>query len=164
MPAPDRTWTGSDLVKVAKVLTALVEKDPNQLPRSGSKRSGNFFDRITSTESLKLFQDRSLPVQPRFAAVGSYYQALNQILKLYVGAFAKRAVGDTEVIAILGSAIQATSVTLMLANEFLLTLDKDDPDYAVRLQGLERMRRGLGEVALMSTSSRHMARDTRTLA
>jgi len=46
----------------------------------------------------------------------------------------------------MGAQLRVTVVMITLLNEFLPTLDKDDPSYAVRMQGLQRIRNGMATV------------------
>src|SRR5919109_1579901 len=46
LAAPDRDWTGNDMVEAEKVLASLAQKGYRQLPRYKSERSGEVFARL----------------------------------------------------------------------------------------------------------------------
>lgn len=46
----------------------------------------------------------------------------------------------------MGSTLRSTVVMLELVDQLIPTLDKNDPTYPVRMQGLDTMRRGLATV------------------
>lgn len=146
LAAPDREWSGNDIVEAEKVFASLAQKGYRQLPRYQSKRSGEIFARLTSPQNLDLFRNRSLPLDARLPQSLSYLQASNQIFKLYLSAFLKKEVRDSELVELLGTQFRATAVVLELVDEFLPTIKKDDPKYEVRMQGLEQMKRGLAGV------------------
>ncbi len=134
------------MIKAEKVLTSLAQKGGRHLPRYKSERSAEVFARLTSPQNFGLFRNRSLPLEARFSQLLDYYQASNQILKLYLSAFLKKDVRDSELIELMGAQLRSTVVVLELVDELLPTLKKDDPSYQVRIQGLEQMKRGLASV------------------
>ncbi|MBN9521123.1 hypothetical protein J0H58_21820 [bacterium] len=101
---------------------------------------------MTATENLDGLRNRGTTIGVRFPLAISHFQATNQILKLYLGVFVKGEVRDSEMVELVGSQLRATVVALDLVDEFIPTLDKDDPTYSNRMRGLERIRGGLGGV------------------
>jgi hypothetical protein len=147
VPALDRPWSGEDMAKAARVLTALSGKDPGNLPRFRSERSGAVFARLTSTENLEAFRNRKVPIETRFPQAIGYGEPLNAILKLYLSAFLKNAIGDSEIVELLGAQLRIMVMAMELVDEFIPTLDKNDPKFKVRMQGLEKMKQGLAMMA-----------------
>ena len=146
LPAYDREWSGDDMVKAHEVLSKLADTGFRQLPGYKSERSGKVFARMTSPQNLDLFRNRSLPLKARFPQALNHFQASGQFLKLYVSAFVEKETRDCEIVELMGAVFRSTMVMLELVDEFLPTLDKEDPSYEVRLEGLEQMRRGLASV------------------
>ena len=146
LAAPDREWSGNDMVEAEKVLASLANKGYRQLPRYQSERSGEVFARLTSPQNLNLFRNRSLPLEARLPQSLSYFQAGGQIFKLYLSAFLKKDVRDSELVELMGAQFRSTAVVLEIVDEFLTTLKKDDPKYQVRMQGLEQMKQGLASI------------------
>ena len=146
LPAQDREWSGDDMVKAEKILASLAQNGYRQLPRYKSERSGEMFARLTSPQNLDLFQNRTLPLDARFPQALNYYQASNQVFKLYLAGFLKNDVRDSEIVEVMGAQFRSTVVMLELLDEFLPTIKKDDPTYQVRMQGVDQMKRGLASI------------------
>jgi len=146
LAAHDREWFGDDMVKAEKVLSSLAEKESWKLPRYKSERSGEVFARMTSPQNLEFLRNRNLPFDVRFPQALNYCQSSSQILKLYVSAFLEKNVSDSELVELMGAMFRISVVMLELVDEFLPTLNNDDPNYQVRLKGLEQMKRGLAGI------------------
>lgn len=146
LPAPDRIWSGADLARAAAALTRIAQTDASRLPRYRSDRSGKAFARLTADENLDIYRDPSLPLDQRFPEALTYIQSTNELLKLYLAALNQGAVGGGELVEFLGAQLRASVVMLGLVDEFLPTLDKEDPTYPVRMAGLQRMKSGLSSV------------------
>jgi hypothetical protein len=146
LPAQDREWSGDDMVTAERLFTSLAQEGYGRLPRYKSQRSGEVFARLTSGQNLEVFRTRSLPFESRLPQALKYIQATNQILKLYLAGFLKKQVRDSELVELLGEQFRASAVMLELVDEFVPTLNKDDPSYSARMQGLEQMKAGLASV------------------
>lgn len=144
LPAPDRNWLASDLKAAAEVLATLAQKE--QLPRFRSRRSGAAFERITADASLDVYRDKTVPLSRRLPDALEHIDASKQILKIYLDAFTRRKVGDSEIIELMGAQLRSTAVMIELLDEFLPTLDRNDPTYPVRMQGLQKMKAGMAQV------------------
>jgi hypothetical protein len=134
------------MVKAEKILFSVAQKGYGQLPRYKSERSGEVFARLTSSQNLDLFRNRTLPLESRFPQLLDYIQASNQVLKLYLAGFLKKGVRDSELVELMGAQLRSSAVMLELVDELLPTIKKDDPTYEVRMKGLDQMRRGLASV------------------
>ena len=87
-----------------------------------------------------------MPLDARLSQAIDYTRAINQVFKLYMSAFLKNFVRDSELIELTGAQLRLTVVVLELVDEFVPTLKKDDPEYQVRMQGLEQIKQGLAIV------------------
>jgi len=146
MPAQDRDWFGDDMVKAEKILASLVQKSYRQLPRYKSDRSGDMFARLTSPKNLEAYKNKTLPFNARYSQALAYYQSSGQIMLIYTAGFMKKEVRDSELVELMGSVLRTTVIVIDLADEMLPTIKKNDPDYAVRMQGVDQMKRGLASV------------------
>lgn len=146
LPAYDRDWSESDLARAVKVFKSFEKNEKPNLPRYQSKRSGEVFARMTSTENFEQFKDRDIPLKIRFPQAVDYYESCSQIFKLYLSAYSRNEVGDSELVELFGMVLRYTVVILELVEEFTPTLDKNDPTYPTRMEGLEQMERGLANV------------------
>ncbi len=162
MPSYDREWSATDMGKVGKILVSLVEqKGFGKLPRYQSERSGPYFARLTSPQNLSIFVDRSQPLDVRLVHNLEFMKSTAEIGGIYIYGFSKKAVRDTEVVEILGFQMRLVSTTLLLVDEFLPSLKKDDPTYPVRIEGLAKMKQGLGSLvtgSLQTVSERNSYR------
>jgi hypothetical protein len=143
VPAFDRPWTGDDFAQAVKALTALAAKDAGQLPRHNSPRSGSVFARLISPDNLAACRDRSQPIKTRMGLANDYFPSFNAMMKLYLAAFVKGKVGDIDMIEVMGTSLRGSALVMELVDEFSLTLDKTDPKYKVRMDGLVLMKSGL---------------------
>jgi len=146
LPAHDREWVAEDMAKAEKVLTALAQTGYRQLPRYRSERSGEVFARLVSTQNHDAFKNQSLPFEIRFPLALNYFQASNQVFARYVAGFIGKEVPGSDVVELMGNQLRTTAILLDLADEFVPRIKKDDPQYQVRMEGLDQMRRGLASI------------------
>ena len=146
VPAHDRGWAGDDVARAVDVLGAMVRKDAGQLPRYRSPRSGLLFERLLADENLDLYRNLSVPLEQRFPDALKYQQSNNLLLKLYLAAYNGGAVGTDELVELFGGQLRISAAMLRLVDEFLPTLDENDPTYAVRMDGLQRMKNGMAMI------------------
>lgn len=144
LPAPDRNWLASDFTAAAEVLATIAQNE--QLPRYHSQRSGAAFKRITAEANLGMYRDKTIPLNRRLPQALESIDASNRILKIYLDAFTRGKVGDSEMIELFGAQLRSSVVMLELLDEFLPTLDKNDPTYPVRMEGLQKMKKGMAQV------------------
>jgi hypothetical protein len=146
LPKCDRPWSSMDMSRAANALTEIAKRDPRELPRYESPKSGKVFARITSDENLDSFKKKSLPVSVRTGFALQFLQATVSIGKLYGAAALEEKAGTEETTEILGQTLRIAAVLKGLSDEVLPTLDQNDPTYATRVKGLKQMTGGLGPV------------------
>jgi len=142
MPSPDRMWSPLDYGQASKVLKTLIDKDPCQLPRYESGRSGKMFDRIRSPENLAISQDQNLQVETRMSLTFSYLENLSPILQIYLTEAEHGKNFDAEIVEIMGLMLEISQKSQPLAAQFMASLPKDDPQLSVRQAGFEKMKAG----------------------
>ncbi|MDB5347670.1 MAG: hypothetical protein JWP89_6047 [Schlesneria sp.] len=145
-PKCDRPWSSADMSRAAKVLTEIAKRDPRELPRYESAKSGEVFARITSDENLDSIRKKSWPISVRTGFALQYLHAATSIGKLYGAAAIEQKAASDETTEILGLTLRIAVVLKDLSDEVLPTLDQNDPTYAVRVKGLKQMTAGLGPV------------------
>ncbi|WP_339730863.1 hypothetical protein [uncultured Gimesia sp.] len=114
----------------------------SHLPRYQSEKSGEVFERLTADDNLDMYRNLALSIDQRIPDALNYLQSSSQILGLYLEAFDQHAVGGIEIVELRGASLRLCVVILNLFNEFLPTIDKGDPTYLVRMNGLKQMRHG----------------------
>ena len=144
LPAYDRPWSGTDMASAAKVLAALASKDPGQLPRYQSPRSGKVFSRLVATpQNQELSRNKSLPLQSRLQNALGDLQATSEIMKLYLASFLNGKTSGADLIELFGGSLRSTVVAVEVFDEFIPTLKDTDPTYKARMAGVEQMKKGL---------------------
>ncbi|QDV18960.1 hypothetical protein Pan153_36210 [Gimesia panareensis] len=148
IPAHDRNWTGSDMEQAADALSEIAKQNAGQLPRYQSLQSGKLFDRIIAADNLDQYQNQNSPIEVRVHEAIILMQSSNRILVLYATAFADQKVGDSEMIEMIGTTLRLSAAIVQLLDEFLPTLDENDPTYSVRMESLDNMRKNLATVVI----------------
>lgn len=143
LPAIDRPWSSSDMMTTAVRLEAICKEGFGKLPKYESDRSGAVFARMTSDENFAFALDRSFPLDVRLPHIMRLLESGNRINKLYLQGFSNGEIADRSVIELLGWMLRVTAVAMPLINEFTASLNPDDPSHPVRMEGLERSKRGL---------------------
>lgn len=146
LPSHERAWAGNDMQAAAKALSEIARDSPDNLPRFNSPNSGAVFARITSQENLDMLRNRSFPLPLRMAGALQFVQATSSINKTYVNSLLVKKTGSEESTELLGLTLRTSVVMTELVEEFFPTLDKKDPTYAIRVQGLAKMKAGMGNV------------------
>jgi len=168
LPGHEKAWSTAEMVAASKALAALAQKEPQSLPRYQSKRSGQVFARITAAENLAPFRDQSPPIRPRLAQAIEFGRAANNIMKLYAEAFQRGFVGGSDMAELLAMDLRNAVALTRLARELIPTIQKDDPKYLARMEGLAIMRRGLattfsGVLITLTERPPYSAQDLRRL-
>ena len=138
MPECDHEWTAENITNAAKMFPRFSAK--KQLPRFKSDRSGPLFERIVSVQNFAFVSDKGQSPDARFKPAVKYYSASTDIVKVYQDSFSKGDVRDTEMIELLGMQLRLTVALQNLTDELIVTLDKQDPAYPVRIQNLGKIR------------------------
>lgn len=146
MPSCDRPWLAPDIVVATEKLQAIYKQSPEKLPRSGSEKSGAMFARIVSNENFDFFQSRALPLSVRMEQAMVYFQSLNSFLKLYFAAYTSGKSTTRELVELMGAQLRFIQVALVVLNEFIPTITKEDPEYATRMAAMERVRQSFARI------------------
>lgn len=143
LPKIDRPWSSSDMARAYKVLSEIAKREPQELPRYGSPKSGKVFARITSEDNLDSVRKKSLPLSIRTGFTLQYLHAITSIGKLYGTAAFQQKTGNEEATEIFGVTMQVAGILKELSEEVVVALDKKDPTYSARLKGAKQMTAGL---------------------
>lgn len=149
VPAVDRTWSGDDMQRASKALSALAQQ--GKLPRYGSARSGLVFARMTAAENLDMVRDTtaSSNVDPTLA----YFTATNDLLQVYLAGFQKDQIGDTELVELMGFEFRTAVLLLDMVARSQRSLKPTDGNYQQAMNGVARMKNGLAMVAAGSITT-----------
>jgi hypothetical protein len=86
VPSAEGSWDGEDYVLAAQALAAIAQKNPAELPRYRSTRSGPLFARLTAFENVDAIEKLEVAPLARVQLAGSVMEPVSQILMLYIGA------------------------------------------------------------------------------
>ncbi|HEX4613135.1 MAG TPA: hypothetical protein VH092_33410 [Urbifossiella sp.] len=101
------------------------------------------FTRLLSPQNFEPLTAPGVPISLRLMEGVHFYDAGNKVAKLYLFAVAAGGVRARDAVEAHGWQLRAGVVICDLADEFLPTIPKSDPTYAVRIRGLEQMKDGL---------------------
>lgn len=159
VPSPERTWSAQDYALAMKALSEIAQKDPAQLPRYQSERSGPLFARLTAYDNMDSLESLQLAPLAQVQTAGAMLGPASQILMLYLQAHSTSNSFATEM-------IELQAFTLHAAVAVLEAMDSV-PRSEVRNRdafesGLAQMQSGFGKMvsgALATLSEREVYSD-----
>ena len=83
MPDSKKTWTSDEYTAANITISTLNMKAPRSLPRSGSKKSGELFNRLTDEENLDFIYDTTAPIKMRAFVIQHYPRMISEIESMY---------------------------------------------------------------------------------
>lgn len=156
MPVADRPWTPAEYDAAVRALTPVAARDPGQLPRFASARSGAVFDRFCSLDNLAALQDPALPPVQRLAVGSDYLRGTLGLLRLYYQATVATHGYATELVSLLGLTLRLSTLLAEVGNQVAAP---DEASLALYQQGKVQMTAGFGNVAegcLQSVAEREL--------
>ncbi len=153
--AIDKPWAPDDYPAAAAVLKQLLPDHRDRLPRFHGDKSGAVFAKLMTPPP----DDSAAPIAARFFAHMTRGEALQTLSKLYSAVPPSR-----ELIEVMGANLGEAAALATEAEPFLASFGPDDPQRAIRLDGLAKMRTGFGEMmagGLMIASDPSLPEDDR---
>ena len=126
-------------------MAELLADGKTPLPRLADEEGQAFIHRLTSTENLSLYHNRSLPVDQRMDDYSAMMGGLSTIVQQYVAAANRGVDVHRELAGQMAFMLRSTAAGVDLIDEFLPTVPHDDK-YPVRMQGFDRMKSGLSTI------------------
>ncbi|HYD86950.1 MAG TPA: hypothetical protein VEA80_05720 [Vitreimonas sp.] len=157
-PPTDRTWTPLDLPAVGTTLRTAAVTD---LPRMSSPASG-VLERLSDPATMSMCRDQSLPAESRMRDCLPAFQALVGIGEAYVSALDRDAAFADDAMRAAEGLLHGADAMHALMNDFVATLDPNDPSYARRMGGVDQAKRGLTTMlngAITMLTERHLYSD-----
>jgi hypothetical protein len=154
----DTPWNADDYVTAQHVLERVAADHRERLPRFHGARSGAVFAKLL----VDLPEDAASPVNQRFLAHATRFEALNGIAKLYLSD--EFGTPPREWIELVGAVLHDAAALERDADAFLASFGPDDPKRANRLAGLDQMTSGYGTMiigGLQVADQRHVPDDDR---
>lgn len=103
------------------------------------------FARIVNPENFSSLSDKSVPINQRMPPAMTFLSNAKAWMSLYFGASSSRRFFGDELLELQAYLL---SVVQGLADEFLTTLDPQDPSYETRRAGLSKWKKGVGTMLL----------------
>jgi hypothetical protein len=142
-PALDRDWTPTDYSSVNGVLAELAKKDPLQLPRRGSPRSGPVFARMTDRATFAMLDDHALSARIRAGMAGAGLVGVGGTVQTYAAAHSSgQGTFSPELVDLFSITLVASRRTMDVVLE-VAPASGDRRDYDA---GLAKVRSGLAVV------------------
>lgn len=159
IPSAEGSWDGEDYVLAAQALAAIAQKNPAELPRYRSTRSGPLFARLTAFENVDAIEKLEVAPLARVQLAGSVMEPVSQILMLYIGANATSGSFATEMIELQSFISHAAAEMMEAIDRVPLTGIRNREAFE---SGMAQIRTGLGSVvigALTTLSERKVYSD-----
>jgi hypothetical protein len=143
VPPAGRPWTAQEMVQAAAAIVRMAKEDPAALPRYRDERSGAVFAKLVDVSAiLAALEDRGAPLKDRLEEAARAVQGVGVVSVVYIDAqIRKVAPLPRECIELAGANLRVTAPAMELVNGFLSGLDRNDPTYATRALGRDKMRR-----------------------
>ncbi len=149
-PSHNRPWSDDEYQDFyQKIATGNIF----ELPRLAGLETAQTFKRLVNPENFYFTSDKALPIGQRLSKASKSFETLNQVLKLYIAAYAKNTQYSTELIRIQGFAILVMEKQLALLDELIPKLDVNDPTYAIRILGVAQTRLGAIQMVVGAITS-----------
>jgi hypothetical protein len=138
LPALSREWTGDDYTRAAQILAA----GTLPLPSLSDEQGRLFLKRLTATDNLAFYRNRTLPIEARVESCFKLMEGAGAILKLYGAAANKGQRLNSEITQQTVFMLHLAAVGIQLIDEFMPTVPKDEK-YAIRIEGVKKTYAGL---------------------
>jgi hypothetical protein len=139
LPSTDRPWTVADIPVVAAALNGSPAANLPSLANS----SRPYLERLSERGVLDFCRDRSSPIGSRMGPCLSAFQAQVQILGAYGPACETNTGRDDDCMRVAEALMYGAGVMNQLMEQFIPTIDPNDPTYATRMAGVEQTKQGL---------------------
>ncbi len=90
IPNTNKVWTGKEYGKAYSVLMNIKTNEPYKLPRKGSEKSGEVFDRLTNRENMSFIKNDTIPLYVRAEAILRFLGTYDDIVDIYSNILMKK--------------------------------------------------------------------------
>lgn len=142
-PKADRLWAPADYQTALRAMKGL---SIDQYPSNSNPASSPVIHSLTNLDNLAPFLDRTVPLDQRLLPCVDLIDAANAITAMYAGAQRRNPRIADDYLQMQGFVLHGVVAELSLLDEFVPTLDPQDPSYAIRMEGLEKMRAGMTQI------------------
>jgi hypothetical protein len=143
VPSPERSWSAQDYALALEALSELAQKDPTQLPRYQSERSGPLFARLTAYDNVDSLESLQLPALAKVQTAGAMLGPASQILMLYLQAHSTSNSFASEMIELQAFTLHAAVAVLEAMNHVPTSGIRNREAFE---SGLAQMQSGFGKM------------------
>ncbi|AXG67828.1 hypothetical protein KORDIASMS9_00010 [Kordia sp. SMS9] len=154
LPSLEKEWTANDI----KILSTYLKKIPEDSYPTVQHENA-LFQKIIAVNYKRTMRDKAIDIDVKMPYIFEYQQALKEILMQYLTAHKNGNAYGMELSHISGIMLAISAEIIPVLKEFMKTLDPNDKNYQVRMNGLKQMKFGLKQ-QLQGTLI--MIKDTKT--
>ncbi len=126
IPNTNKIWTGKEYRKTYSVLMKIKTNEPYRLPRKGSKKSGEVFDRLTNRENMAFIKNDTIPLYVRAEAILRFLGTYDDIVDIYSNILMKKQYYTPELIETYLFGLDIMQEMLILGEKINQSTNPDD--------------------------------------
>jgi hypothetical protein len=125
MPDPSKIWNQEDYWKAYGALLKVKNQKPYSLPRKGSNKSGEYFDRMTSMENFSFLNSDTLSLKEKAYRIQPFLVIQSELTDVYTNIYGEEQYYNRELIDLYLLGLTISDKMLELAKKIN---DSDDPE------------------------------------
>ena len=126
IPDCNKIWSSNEYGKAYSILMNIKNQQPYKLPRKGSKKSGEVFDRLINPENMSFLQNDSIPLNIRAQAILRFLGTYEDIIDIYSNILMKKQYYTPELVDIYLFGLDIMQEMLVLGEKINQSDDPDD--------------------------------------
>jgi len=126
IPDCNKLWSGNEYTKAYSILMDIKNQQPYKLPRKGSEKSGEVFDRLINRENMSFLQNDSIPLNIRAQAILRFLGTYEDIIDIYSNILMKKQYYTPELVEIYLFGLDIMQEMLVLGEKINQSDDPDD--------------------------------------
>ena len=126
MPDCDKLWTGKEYGKAYSILMGIKNNQPYKLPRKGSEKSGEVFNRLISRENMSFLENDSIPLNVRAEVILRFLSTYEDVIDIYTNILMKKQYYTPELVDIYLFGLDIMQNMLILGEKINKSTEPDD--------------------------------------
>ncbi len=132
MPDCNKIWSGKEYTKAYSILMNIKNQQPYKLPRKGSEKSGEVFDRLINPENMSFLHNDTIPLHIRAQAILRFLGTYEDIIDIYSNILMKKQYYTPELVDIYLFGLDIMQEMLILGEKIN---QSDDPNAVAYQEG-----------------------------
>ncbi len=145
LPQADHPWSAAEYEAAVRALEPVVARDPSQLPRVGSPRSGAVFERFCAVDNLASLEDASVPAVRRLLAGSDYLKGALGLLRVYYRATVATGGYPAELVNLMGLSLRLSALLAEAGSQ--VPQPQDEAHLGQYHEGRVELTNGFGHLA-----------------